>query len=476
MAPLSRWQRALGVAACAILCASCGAKASQTSRPSRASVPPRIETWAYVDSCHGVGPGQTSLVRHWVTYAEDKCANPHPFAPSACHEGSTSYCTAVSYIDPNLDWSRAGLGMVVPSCIRPAGSSTCANESWFVHESSAASRLTWTNSVLGHAYLLNGADPALESFVTGYTHRVLSDFNGLMVDDIGASALEQFFGDGTPIYTSSAELPTDAAVQEAHFRLAEKLAPSFLQIDNGLNVNPNSLPAFVLLNHPSAVVGLVSESYPENSATNTLSSWYSTGLDDMAYLDNTPSLSRNFLVLLGYNTIGSLVARRVQEATVMLGFKPGKIVDWADLATWTQGLAIWPEEGLYFEQPIQTMQTPSGPRCMNGLGGPCAHGHMDLQVAGGANAHEQSGGAGVYRREFRRCFLGGVPIGGCAAVMNDTDRPVTISSSWLTQRYGFEMTMEGGEVQRGGRLTVEGTMFSPDVTTLGADDAALLSQ
>ncbi len=436
-----------------------------------------IETWSYVDSCHGVGSGQTALVRQWVTFAEAKCAQAVPIAPTDCRAGRHTYCTSVSYIDPNLDWSKAGLGMVVPSCIRAAdrGASSCLNEDWFVHQAGSDRRLTWTNPSLGTAYLLNGANPSLDTFVTNYAHRVLSAFAGLMIDDVGASTLEQFYADGDPIYTSSAELQTNAAVQQAHFRLADELAPSFLQIDNGLNVNPNSLPAFALLGHQKAVIGLVSESYPENSATNTLSSWYSTGLDDMAYLDDTPALARYFLVLLGYNTSGSPIARRVQEATVMLGFQPGKIVDWADLTN-APGLAVWPEEALYFEQPLQTMSLPSGRLCMNGLGGPCSHGHADLQVAGGQSAHEQPSGAGVYRREFRRCYLHGAPIGGCAAIMNDTDRPVTILGSWLTGRYRYEMAMDGGELQYGGRLIAHGARFVPGATTIAADDAALLSQ
>lgn len=386
----------------------------------------------------------------------------------------------MSYIDTNLDWSRAGLGMAVPSCTRAkADPATCANEAWFVHQPGyhdRQHRLTWTSATLGSAYLLDGADPSFDRFVVAYAHRTLSAFDGLMVDDVGASAAEQLYGDANPIYTSSDELRTDAAVQQSHVTLAGELAPSFLQVDNGLVVNPSDPPAFALLNRPAAVVGLVSESYPENSSTNALASWYSTGLDDMAYLEHAPQLAKNFMVLLGYNSSGMLFARRVQEATVMLGFEPGKIVDWADLDEDKPGLAVWPEEGLYFTQPLQTMQMPSGPSCLNGLGGPCAHGHADLQVAAGANTHEQTGGAGVYRREFRECFLRGVPIGGCAAIMNDTNRPVAVSGSWLTQHYRHEVTMVGGELQFGGRLDIRGARFTPGATTIAPDDAVLLSR
>lgn len=463
--------------ACAILSGSCSA---ERGLASRVSAPAHIETWAYVDSCHGVGPAQTSLVRRWVTYAETKCAVDHGLAPTDCRSRSETYCTSMSYIDPNLDWSKAGVGMVVPSCTHaPPDLSVCANEDWFVHEAGYGDqghRLTWTSPLYGSGYLLNGADSSLDRFVVAYAHRTLSAYDGLMVDDVDASVQEQLYGSGDPVYTSSNELRTDAAVQQSHVTLADDLASSFLQVDNGLSVNPSGLPAFSLLNRPTAVVGLVAESYPENGATNTLASWYSTGLDDMAYLETTPRLARDFLVLLGYNASGSQVARRVEEATVMLGFEPGRIVDWADLDEHKPGLAVWPEEGLYFTKPLQTMGKPAGPHCMNGLGGPCTHGHADLRVAVGTNTYEQTGGAGVYRREFRACFLRGVPIGGCAAIMNDTDRRVVVSGSWLTQRYQHEITMSGGDVQSGGALNIRGGRFIPGATTIGPDDAALLSR
>jgi hypothetical protein len=466
------------VVACALLCGSSSTEAGGTRQPS---APAHIETWAYTDSCHGVGPAQTSLVRRWVTFAETKCATDHRLAPADCHAGSRSYCTSISYIDPNLDWSgQAALGMAVPSCTRAKGDrSRCANERWFVHKTGyhdRRHRLRWTSPSLGSAYLLNDADPSLDRFVVGHARRSLSAFDGLMVDDVGASTAEQLFGDSHPIYTSSTELHSNAAVQHAHVMLADKLASSFLQVDNGLSVNPYTLPEFVLLNRPAAVAGVVAEGYPENNSNDSLASFYSTGLDDIAYLEHTPRLSRDFLVLLGYNRSGSPVARRVQQATVMLGFEPGRIVDWAALAQNRPGLAVWPEEGLYFSGALQTMRMPSGARCMNGLGGPCAHGHADLQVASGTNTDEQPGGAGVYRREFRRCFLDGAPIGGCAAIVNDTDRRVVISRAWLQQGYRHQLRMVGGELQDGGHLTVDGAGFSTGATTIGADDAALLSQ
>jgi hypothetical protein len=461
---------------CLLACAGCGG----AGRPPRAPrVPAHIETWAYVDPCHGVGSAQRRLVREWVTYAEAKCATGLGVAVGDCRARGVSYCTSVAYIDPNLDWSGAGLGMVVPSCMHGrAGVQACANEDWFVHKpgrTDRAGRLTWKSPDIGSAYLLDGADASFDRFVTAYAHRVLSRFDALMVDDVGASTREQLFGDADPIYTSSEELRTDAQVQRDHVTLADDLAPRYLQIDNGLSVNPSSLPAFTLLNRPHQVVGLVAEGYPESLESETVASWYSTGLDDIAYLEHAPQLAHDFVVLLGYNPSGSDAARRVQEATVMLGFEPGRIVDWADLDQNAPGPAVWPEEGLYFEQPVQTMQAPIGPACMNGAGGPCDHGHADLELALGSAADEQQGGAGVYRREFEHCFYAGRPIGPCAAIMNDTKRPEVAERSWLTQDYRYEITFAGGEVGRGGHLVLHGARFTPGRTTIAPDDAALLT-
>jgi hypothetical protein len=478
----------LAVLACAAACWACGAcgathhgadRQRAAARRAPASIPRHVETWAYVDSCHGVGRAEIGLVRRWVTFAESKCASDRWLAPAACATRGRRYCTSIAYLDPNLDWSEADLGLVVPSCTHPVPqASACGNEDWFVHlpgSTGQDSRLRWTSPDLGFAYLLDDAASGVQRFIAAYARRALADFDALMVDDVGASIREQFYGDADPIYTASDELRSDADVLREHATLAARLAP-FVQVDNGLSVNPFNLPAFPLLGRPRQVVGLVAEGYPESAMPNRLAEWYSTGLDDIAYLEHAPALRRDFIALLGYNARGSLAARRVQEATLMLGFEPGRLVDWEDLDTDRPGLAVWPEEGLYFTEPLQTMGMPSGPRCLDGLGGPCARGHADLQVAGGHNAEEQPGGAGVYRREFRACYLRGAPIGPCAAVVNDTEAPVVVRRSWLVQRYRHEIELDRGDVQAGGEVDVHGPEVIPGSTTIGPDDALLLSR
>jgi hypothetical protein len=237
----------------------------------------------------------------------------------------------------------------------------------------------------------------------------------------------------------------------------------FLQIDNGISDNPYLTTPFSLLGNPSTVTGLISEGAPENDGVMPASSWeYTTLLDEMAYIDHT---TRDFMVLLPYDTSGSLQARRVQAGTVLLGYSPGHIVSWSDLETNSSDLSIWPEEGIVPTGPIQSMGEPGGAGCFAGTGVVCSTGgHSDLQVA-----------PGVYRREFGACYDRGRAFGVCSTIVNTTGSPVTIKSTWLTHVYRSEVTMKGGDVQSGGTINLAGASFTPGRTTVPAHDAVLLS-
>jgi hypothetical protein len=234
---------------------------------------------------------------------------------------------------------------------------------------------------------------------------------------------------------------------------------SFMQVDNGLSVNPWTTPAFGLLNS-GGVTGLIAEGDPIDNGT--ITSYYSTLLDDMSYIDHT---ANDFLVLLSYDPSGSQQARRIQAATVLLGYSPGHIVSWSDLEQNNDDLQVWPEEGIYPTNPVQTMDTPGGSGCLHGNGQVCTTGgHNDLQVA-----------PGVYRREFGDCYDHGTSFGNCAVIVNDTSSPVTIQNNWLTQNYSHQITMQGGDVQNGGTINTTGASFTPGATTVPADNASLLS-
>jgi len=198
--------------------------------------------------------------------------------------------------------------------------------------------------------------------------------------------------------------------------------------------------------------------------------WYLELLDTEAYTEHT---ANNFIVLLSEDPNGTLAPRRIQEATVLLGYSPGHIVDWADLEGSSTNLSVWPEEGIVPTNPVQTMNQPGGTGCFAGTGLVCSSGgHNDVQVASGKNGTSTGG---VFRREFKSCYNQGVAFGACAVIMNDTSAPITVQSSWLTQSYGHQITMNGGDVQSGGTVNLTGSSFSPSSTTIPADDALLLA-
>ena len=209
--------------------------------------------------------------------------------------------------------------------------------------------------------------------------------------------------------------------------------------------------------------GLLKEGSPEYDGR--LDPYYSTLLDEIAYVADETS---GFVVPLSYGQAGAsdqAQSRRVQEATMLLGYSPGHLVDWADLEQGSNDLAVWPEEGIYPTQPVQSMSTPDGSGCLAGTGAVCSTGgHNDLQVA-----------PGVYRREFAACYDQRTAIGPCATVMNTTSDPVTVASSWLTGTYAHQVTFDGGDVQSGGSIDVNGANFTPNTTTIAAQDAVLLT-
>jgi hypothetical protein len=282
-----------------------------------------------------------------------------------------------------------------------------------------------------------------------------------MMDDTSAGVNDGFYGTG---FDSSQELPTDESLQAAHEQMAQQMIHTdnspFLQVDNSLNVNPYLPTQFPMLNAPASVNGLIAEGAPESDGT--LVRYYPTLLDDMAYVDHT---TNDFLVLLSYDPSGALQSRRVQAASVLLGYSPGHTVSWSDLESDSANLSVWPEEGIVPTDPVQSMAAPAGAHCLDGNGVVCSTGgHNDVQVA-----------PGVYRREFGTCYNHGVAFGHCAVIMNTTTAPITVQSSWLTNSYRSQIRMAGGDVQSGGTVDPNGAPFLAGTTTVAAQDAMLVA-
>jgi hypothetical protein len=471
-----------------------------------------------------------------LSIAETKCAtgesNP---ALQSCHRAGVTYCTVLQYFDPSLAWSRGG-PLYEPLMSAGQGGGP-APEQWYVHSGSGCdrrSRVTFSSSRYGTTDLLyqgNGtlADGGVNrcwaalgspyepfpDWLDVYANRNYGQWDGLMVDDMGATF--------SPGYT---ELPTQEDSVAEHSFLAGQLVDwrtgtHFLQVDNSWSSSPYQPPPTALYDDSDRVQGLIMEGAPWSSAaggdeyTITPDSnghpapWvYENVLDSMAWVDHETA-SDDFLVLLSYdpgnypNPLAAgnqLEGRLVQEATVLLGYAPGKIVDWADLENpddWpenesdpdSEDLAIWPEEGVYPTDAVQSMGAPRGSGCMTGHGPDCTSGgHNDLRVLKvGAGAYP-SGGY-VYRREFRDCFNRGAPIGPCAAIVNDSGTPETVLGSWLGQSYRYVITPEPGarnnhgwDVQSGGWVNtcgqrnapVPGQTFAPGSTSVAPWSAIVI--
>lgn len=446
--------------------------ASQVAPVDRA-VPRHVETWAYDDECNGGEGASATVVRQWLTYAESACG-PQPNGnkvTSDCRSGTTTYCTSIAYLDTNR---------IYPD--NPLAESGAAQENWWLHQpghTDASHRLACPCIDDKTAYLLNQGTGAARTWFQSYARTNFDSFDGLMMDDTGAGLAQQLFGTG---FGTSNEISTDEGIQAEHRQMASAMTHAsgepFEQIDNGQSVNPYEPTSFPLLNDPASVTGLIAEGIPwQGNGSPPMTSYYATLLDDMAYVDDQ---ANNFLVLLSYDKSTSPTedqARRIQQASVMLGYNPGHVVDWADLEQDNANLAVWPEEGIYPTQPVQSMGSPGGSGCLESSGTPsggvsCSSGgHNDLKVSAGSSDED-----GVFRREFRSCNYRGSPIGACAAVVNDTASAVTVSRAWLTQSYRSTITWSGGDVQSGGSLKLEGAPFVAGETEVPPHDAILLRQ
>jgi hypothetical protein len=396
-------------------------------------------------------------VQSWLSYAETNCGpGAQDRAVSECHANGTTYCQVIQYLDTNWIYQQGS-----PPYSQFAQS---ASESWYQHVPGSGARVQ--TSGYGGGVLINQASSGVQSFFQNYVRSNYNSADGLMMDDQSSSLSTQLYY-STCGCSSTEEMSSDQALRSAHEAMSAAMThsdgSSFVQIDNTLPANPYLPQGLDMLNQ-GGVQGLLKEGSPEYDGH--LDPYYSTLLDEIAYVDNQPS---GFVVPLSYGQAGASYqaqSRRVQEATILLGYRPGRLVDWADLEQGSNDLSVWPEEGIYPTQPVQSMAQPGGSGCLAGSGNVCSTGgHNDLQVA-----------PGVYRREFAACYDHGTAIGKCAAIINTTSDPVTINSSWLTQTYGHQISFTGGDVQSGGSLNTTATTFTPNTTTVAPKDAALLSR
>jgi hypothetical protein len=421
------------------------------------STPAHIETWAIDDGCSGGGGASSALVRRWLTVAESNCGPLVNKANRDCQTKRVDYCSVVQYMD--TDWIYADALLPLP---RKTPSD------WWLHAPGSATGARIFGHQEGGGYLLNQSVPAVRDWFSDYVRRYYNADTGLVMDDQSPSLSEELYYSTCGCKTTH-EIASDSVLRAAHNAMSAALkhrnGSQFLQVDNTLAPNPFLPQGLNMLDSAAGVDGLIAEGEPEQYG-GVMDPYYSTLLDQIAYIQDRTAA---FVVPMshGYANAPTLMqSRRVQEATVLLGFEPDRIVDWADLEVGSTHLSVWPEEGIYPSEPLESMQAPGGNGCLAGTGVVCSTGgHNDLEVA-----------PGIYRREFGSCALYSVAFGPCAAVVNSTAAPVAVRSSWLRQNYGHVVTLVGGDVQSGGRISLKGAAFSANSTVVPAHDALLLSR
>lgn len=435
----------------ALVLAAAGSAAAST----RPAVPAHIPTWALDDGCSGGAGASGALVRRWLTFAESNCGASARKALRDCHAGGRVKCRVMQYLD--ADWEFADSSMRL---------ATAASGKWWLHEPAPHQGVSIYSSANGGGFLIDQAQPTTRAFFRSYVRRHFNSDDGLFMDDQAPGLSEELYYATCGCSTTS-EIRTDQQLQRAHELMSAALThrngSPFLQVDNSLAPNPYLPEGFGMLNPATGVRALSGDGIPISDGV--LDPYYSTLLDQISYVAARP---RAFLLLESHAPAGApylLQSRRVQEATMLLGFSPGHLVDWANLEVGGSGLAAWPEEAIYPTRPLQSMRRARGRGCLSGTGALCARGgHHDLQVA-----------PGVYRRVFARCYRARVSIGPCAAVVNTTPRPVVVLARWLRRAFHHQIALVGGDVQSHGTIDVFGPPFTAGQTAVPPDDALLLA-
>jgi hypothetical protein len=428
--------------------------ALRLDRGALAAVPAHVPTWAYDDGCNGGSGASGGLVRRWVSFAETNCGTRAAKARSDCHAGGRMRCQVIQYLDT---------GWYFPVQMAPLAGA--AATSWWLHAPAPDQGARIYTGTFGGGFLLNQRNPGVQAFFRAYVRKHFSRDDGLLMDWQTPSLAQELYY-STCGCNRTAEVATSRGLQTAHEAMSAALTrrngSPYLQIDNSLAPNPFLSQGLGMLDR-AGVEGFNAEGEPEEYGV--LDSYYSTLLDQIAYVADR---THGFVVLLSRGTAGASYedqSRRVAEATMLIGFSAGHLVDWADLEEGARDLAVWPEEGIYPTQPLESMAGPGGRGCLAGNGRVCTRGgHNDVEVA-----------PGVYRREFGACFDAETPIGPCAAIVNTTDNAATVQSTWLHQSYSHEITF-GGDVQSGGTIDVTGGNFAAGSTPVASHDALLLAR
>ena len=434
---------------------------SHRRRPTsrrRWPVEKHVETWAYDDCGNGGASADAAVVREWVNYAEANCGpGGDAKALSDCHSGATAFCDVIQYLD--TDWIyQSGSPPWQPF-------NAAASESWYQH-APGSTTMRIASSGYGGGYLINQSNPEVRSFFQSYVRAHYGADDGLMMDDQSASLSSQLYY-ATCGCGSSEEVSSTPALQTAHESMSAAMTRSdglpYLQIDNGLPPNPYLSQGFRMLD---PATGWRASSARERRSTT--GRWIRSTRRCWIRSPTSPTIP----AASSCRCHTAPRARRISSGVVGCR-KPRSCSDTAPAISSTgpissRAAVTWrcgrrrgctrPARCNRWERRAVAAAWPER--------APCAR----PAVTTTCGRHR-----GVYRREFRACYDQGVQFGPCAAIVNTTASPITIRSAWLTQSYGHQITFSGGDSQSGGAVNLTGSLFVPNSTTVGAQDATLLA-
>jgi len=430
-----------------------------------ATAPTHISTWAY-DEYWGPGAnGTTAEVQEYLSYAEGGLGN-----SKALTDCSGSTCQSVFYVDPNFLYSST-------ACASQASVDALAavsNEDWYIHEAGytdAAHRVHGDDAMSCNGStvtvpvdVLNDYNTKVQAYFLSYLRTNANGWDDYFMDDTSGEVLTQMYGPGggfcannppDDYCTTTQELPKDADVVYEHASFANAMthtdgdAMKFFY--NGLTFSDGAPSDLDVLSSSTHYVGVVCEDCVVNSGT-FRPTMYGPVLTAMSEVDAI-SGAQFVEINNGASASGSaaqIAQRLITIAIAWLGYSSGHTSVFENLESNTENLAAWPEESIVPASPVQTMSSGST---------------AAIEVA-----------TGVYRREFASCTNAGVAIGPCAAFVNSTGSAVKVLSSWLHETYGHVITLSGGDVVSGGKALLTSTTFTPNATTIPADQSLLISR
>lgn len=480
--PLSK---AVGVLALGVVLAL-----SSAGRSAGGSVPNHVLTWAYDGGYGALTDGSSATrtnpvsqrhVQTWLSFAEAGIQTNGQPQKAFYDCPAESPCKNVVYYNPGLLYSTCWPDK--------AFISENTSEDYYLHDSapvSVSNRTTRNREKkacgqLATVYYPNWNNPAVGRwFAKNYLGLIPKNTNTMMFqDDSGVDCRGRFRYGMT--YTPSelrggpsCEASLAAALRNVANQMQWSDGTPVLVIANAFGVAPTQVvntASVDLIASGSHLVGGVEENGEIYGAKytprvvfgdlNTASLVYARNPDAfygfLASANPTPGSTQPCTDALRNteDNCGALQLRRNMLGAYWLAYKEQRTILWENFTFsgnaccgGTRTLAVYPEASIYPTEPIQqlkpfnaSMPTSDG----SGCGPQPGSGGIQSFVVSCGTLNDGRTPAGVYVREFRRCYNFGALVGAgqCAVVMNTTNSAVAIGN-WFTLGYTSVMTLGMG--------------------------------